>query len=145
MLRFDQPQVGTHVARWEALLNGAACAAALLWSPWIMVIPAVQGLIRGFWGHRRCPLHRIWQSVFEARGWAGRPEDAGPKMFANKLLFVASAVALGLAAAGQTLWRVPCLVLQVFTTLEWALSFCAACWVYGLWYRRRAVQATDLR
>jgi hypothetical protein len=26
-------------------------------------------------------------------------------------------------------------VLVVFPTLEWALDYCAACWVCGLWYR----------
>ena len=138
MLRFDQAPLGATVARWEALLNGLACAAALVVSPWVMVIPAMQGFIRGFLGYAHCPLHRFWQARFEARGWAGRPENAGPKMFANKLLFLASAVALGLALAQQPLWQLPCLVLLVFTTLEWSLSFCAACWVYGLWYRSRS-------
>lgn len=138
MLRFDQPPVGAYVARWEAFLNGLACAAALAVSPWIMAIPAALGLIRGCLGYSHCPLHRFWQRYFETRGWAGRPENAGPKMFANKLLLLASAAALGLAVAEQPLWRVPCQVLLVFTTLEWALSFCAACWVYGLWYRSRS-------
>lgn len=138
MLRFDQPQLGAHVARWEAFLNGVACAAALVVSPWIMLIPAVQGLIRGFWGYARCPLHRFWERRFEARGWAGRPENAGPKMFANKLLFLASSAALVLTMAEQALWIVPCLALLVFTTLEWTLSFCAACWIYGLWYRSQS-------
>lgn len=138
MLRFDQAPLGSTVARWEAFVNGLCCAAALWVSPWIMAIPAVQGFIRGFVGYAHCPLHRFWHAHFEARGWAGRPENAGPKMFANKLLFLASAVALGLALAQQPLWQLPCLVLLLFTTLEWSLSFCAACWVYGLWYRSRS-------
>lgn len=139
MLRFDHPPLGSYVARWEAFLNGAACAAALMVSPWIMAIPAIQGLIRGFLGYSHCPLHRFWQRLLEARGWAGRNENAGPKMFANKLLFLASSLALGLAMAEQPLWHLPCFVLLAFTTLEWSLSFCAACWVYGLWYRSQSV------
>jgi hypothetical protein len=56
-------------------------------------------------------------------------------MFANKLLFIASSVSLMLAAGGLWQWQVPATVLVVFATLEWALSFCAACWAYTLWYR----------
>jgi hypothetical protein len=43
---------------------------------------------------------------------------------------------LGLYLAGSTLWVVPCIALIVFSTLEWALSFCAACWAYGVWYQK---------
>jgi hypothetical protein len=57
-------------------------------------------------------------------------------MFANKILFIASMVALALLAAGSPMWKLPVGVLIVFSFLEWALAFCAACWVYGAWYRR---------
>jgi hypothetical protein len=43
---------------------------------------------------------------------------------------------LTLAAFGQSFWNVPVMVLIVFTFLEWAFAFCAACWVYGAWYQR---------
>ncbi|WP_138856683.1 DUF4395 family protein [Inhella inkyongensis] len=135
MLRFDLPQVPSNVIRWEALLNTVTCLLALLVSPWFMLIPTVQGFIKGILGHARCPAHVMWRKVFSAKGWLGRLEDAGPKMFAAKILFLASAVSLTLYMTGTTLWRVPVVVLVVFTCLEWLLSFCAACWAYGLWYR----------
>ena len=136
MLRFDLPQVPANVIRWEAFVTFLCCVAALLVSPWFMLVPAVQATLKGFVGHGKCPAHRAWRAVFRARGWLGRMEDAGPKMFAAKVLLLASGVALGLAAAGSTLWRIPVAALVLFSTLEWALSFCAACWAYGLWYRR---------
>lgn len=136
MLRFDVPPVPANVIRLEAFVNFAFCVAAWFVSPWLMVVPALQGLVRGFFGHAYCPLHRLWRAILEPRGHAGRLENAGAKMFANKILFVASTAALVLAATGSALWRVPVGALFVFTTLEWAFAFCAACWVYGAWYKR---------
>ncbi|MBL8519343.1 MAG: DUF4395 family protein [Betaproteobacteria bacterium] len=136
MLRFDVPQVWSHVTRWEAFLTFVLCLLAYFATPWFFAPLAAQALVRGFFGHYREPMHRVWVRLFEARGWAGRKENAGAKMFANKILFVASIAGLMLYLAGSALWKIPCLVLLVFSTLEWAISFCAACWAYGFWYRK---------
>lgn len=100
-----------------------------------MAIPLAQGFIRGFLGHYKCPVHRLWVQLFEARGWGGTKVDPGAKMFANKMLFIASAAALTLALVDSSLWPIPCLLIMALTTLDWAIGFCAACSVYGLWYR----------
>jgi hypothetical protein len=136
MLRFDIPQVWSNVVRWEAFVTFSLCWFALLVSPWFMAVLVVQGAVRGFAGHHRCPSHLLWKRLFMQLGRQGRKEDAGPKMFASKVLFVASAVSLGLFLLGSPMWKVPCVVLIGFSFLEWTLSFCAACWVYGAWYRR---------
>jgi len=136
MLRFDIPRVGAHVIRFEAFLVFVVVLLALAFSPWLLLITAVQGFVKGFFGHHREPLHRVWTALFTARGWQGQLEDAGAKMFAAKMLFVASTAALLLAAFGVGLWVVPAGVLVLFSLLEWALAFCAGCWVYGAWYRR---------
>lgn len=136
MLRFDVPPVWSNVTRWEAFLSFVFTLLALAYSPWFMIVPLVQGLIRGFLGHYRCPAHKLWAVLFEKFQWGGRKENAGAKMFANKLLFIASTVAVIAYALGSDIWKIPTIVLAVFTTLEWAISFCAACWVYGAWYRR---------
>lgn len=136
MLRFDLPSIWSRVTRWEAFISFLVCAAALLFSPWLMSVLALQGFVRGFLGHYKCPSHRVWAGLFEARGWGGRKENAGAKMFANKILFIASTASVTAYALGSGMWRIPCMALMVFTTLEWAFSFCAACSVYGLWYRR---------
>ncbi|HYF20381.1 MAG TPA: DUF4395 family protein [Ramlibacter sp.] len=136
MLRFDLPRVPAHVIRFEAFVTHVLCWLSLLVSPWFLVVPLAQGAVRGFLGHRYCPAHLLWRRLFEAAGGAGRLEDAGPKMFANKVLFIASGAALALYLAGSELWQVPCVVLITFSFLEWGLSFCAACWVYSAWYKR---------
>ena len=136
MLRFDVPQVWSNVIRWEAFVTWTICLAALAGYPWLMALPAMQGLVRGFVGHHKCPSHLLWKRIFVARGWGGRSENAGAKMFASKILFVAASVAIALLVAGSPLWRVPVVALLAFSLLEWAFSFCAACWVYGAWYRR---------
>jgi hypothetical protein len=135
MLRFDVPQVWSGVIRWEAFVNFVVCWLALLVSPWILLLSAAQGLVRGFVGHHRCPSHLLWKRLLEGLRRAGRKENAGAKMFANKLLCVVSLIALALYAAGTPLWRMPVGALIVFSFMEWAFSFCAACWVYGAWYR----------
>lgn len=71
MLRFDIPRVRSNVVRLEALLTHVFCWLTLLVSPWFLLVPLLDGGLRGF-----------------------------------------------------------------FSFLEWALSFCAACWIYGAWYRR---------
>lgn len=136
MLRFDLPPVWSRVTRIEAFVSFVVCLAALLFTPWLMLILVVQGFVRGFLGHYKCPIHRIVAVVMESRNWGGKKENPGAKMFANKILFIASSVSVLAFALGSDLWKIPCMVLMVFTTLEWAGSFCAACWVYGLWYSR---------
>ena len=136
MLRFDVPPVWSRVTRWEAFISFAVCVLAWFTTPWLMAILVVQGFVRGFLGHYKCPSHRIWARLFEARNWGGKKENAGAKMFANKLLFIASSVSVIAYALGSDIWQIPCLVLMVFATLEWAVSFCAACWVYGAWYSK---------
>jgi len=135
MLRFDLPPVWSNVTRWEAFVNFVVCGASLLFTPWLMAILVVQGFVRGFLGHYKCPAHRVWAKLFESRRWGGKKENAGAKMFANKVLFVASLVSVVAYALGSDIWMIPCIVLMMFTTLEWAFAFCAACSVYGLWYR----------
>ena len=136
MLRFDIPQVWSNVIRLEALVTTLVCILAPLVPPWLLGLLVLQGAVRGFIGHHRCPSHLLWKATLARVGWSGRKEDAGAKMFANKMLFFASSISLGLYAAGSGLWVVPALALIVFATAEWALSFCAVCWVYGAWYRR---------
>lgn len=135
MLRFDIPPVWSNVIRFEAFLTFVICWLALLVSPWFMAILIAQGFIRGFFGHHREPMNAVWVKLFDKQGWAGKKENAGAKMFAAKLLFLASTVSLGLFLAGLSFWTIPCYVLIVFSFMEWAFSFCAGCWAYTLWFQ----------
>ncbi len=136
MLRFDLPRVWSNVTRLEAFVSFLVCAASLLYTPWLMLILVLQGFVRGFLGHYKCPMHRFLAWAFEKRQWAGKQENPGAKMFANKVLFLVSSIAVLIYALGGAFWVVPCIMLMIFATAEWALSFCAACWVYGIWYAK---------
>lgn len=136
MLRFDVPQVAANVIRFEAFVTFLICWLALLVTPWLLILLAVQGLVRGFVGHHRCPSHLIWKQIFTRQAWQGPLENAGAKMFASKILLLASGVGLGLYLAGNALWVVPTMALILFSFLEWAFKFCAACWAYSFWYQR---------
>jgi Domain of unknown function (DUF4395) len=135
MLRFDIPPVNANVARFEAFITFSFCLIALLGFPYLLPILAVMGFIRGFFGHYKCPSHRLFTKIMTHMNIAGKKENAGAKMFANKLLFIAATVASFLFFMDIDLWKVPTSILVVFSTLEWAFSFCVACWSYGYWYK----------
>jgi len=135
VLRFDIPPVNANVARLEAFITFTFCLIALLGFPYLLPVLALMGFIRGFFGHYKCPSHRLFTKIMTAMNVAGKKENAGAKMFANKLLFIAATVASVLFFMGIDLWRVPASILVVFSTLEWAFSFCVACWSYGYWYK----------
>ena len=135
MLRFDVPPVYSNVIRVEAFVTTVISAIALMGYPFVMPLLAVLGLIRGFIGHQKCPSHRLITKFMLSVNKAGHKENAGAKMFANKILLIASVAASILYFTGSTLWVIPTTALIVFSSLEWAFSFCAACWVYGFWYK----------
>jgi hypothetical protein len=138
MLRFDVPPVWSNAARLDALITFSLSLLAVIFKlPFLMPILIVQGLVRGFFGHYRCPGHKLYSGLLEKIGRGGHKENAGAKMFANKLLFVASSVSTVLWLAGSGMWIVPASVLVVFSFLEAAFSFCAACWVYTIYFRLR--------
>jgi hypothetical protein len=135
VLRFDIPPVSANVARLEAFITFSFCLIALLGFPYLLPVLALMGFIRGFFGHYKCPSHRLFTKIMTALNIAGKKENAGAKMFANKLLFIAATVASVLFFMDIDLWKVPTSILVVFSTLEWAFSFCVACWSYGYWYK----------
>lgn len=135
MLRFDLPKVWSNAIRVDAFVTFVIAIASLVVSPWLLTLTAVLGAVRGFGGHHRCAVHGLWSTLLQRRGLAGRKEDVGAKMFAAKVLFLASTVALVLNGFGSGLWVVPAGALVLFSFLEWAFSFCAGCWAYSLWYR----------
>ena len=135
MLRFDIPPVFSNVIRWEAFLVFCVCIVALSFSPWVLIIFSVQGFIKGFFGHHKCPSHLLWQKIFTNLDIVGKKENAGAKIFAGKILFVVSSISFTLFIFDNSFWKVPCSALMIFSFLEWAFSFCAACWVYGAWYK----------
>src|SRR5690554_6494644 len=119
MLRFDVPPVHANAARVDALITSVVCTASLLGLPFLMPILAVMGFVRGFVGHYKCPSHRLATDALKTKGWAGPPENAGAKMFANKILFVAASIASILYFMDIAFWIVPTTALLVFSSFEW--------------------------
>lgn len=142
MLRFDIPPIWSNAARLDAFTTFFVSILALLFgAPYIFPLLIIQGLVRGFFGHKHCPSHRLYTRILEKIGKAGHKENAGAKMFANKLLFIASSVASILWISGSGMWVVPASILLVFSFLETVFSFCVACWAYTLWYQFRNSRA----
>ena len=77
MLRFDIPPVFANVVRWEAFIVFALCLLALFVSPWFLAVLPLQGLVKGFIGHHKCPSHLLWKKLFVSMGWQGKKENAG--------------------------------------------------------------------
>ena len=92
MLRFDIPPVNANVARLEAFITFTFCLIALLGFPYLLPVLALMGFVRGFFGHYKCPSHRLFTTIMTAMNIAGKKENAGAKMFANKLLFIVATV-----------------------------------------------------
>jgi hypothetical protein len=137
MLRFDLPRIPTNAARADALITWLVSGAALMGFVYLVPLLAVQGFVRGFFRHGLEPAHKGISALLSAKGWAGKLEDAGAKMFANKILFVAATAATVLYLSGSSMWKLPVTALFIFSFLEWALSFCAGCWAYGAYYKLR--------
>lgn len=135
MLRFDVPNVWSNAIRVDASITFVISAIALLGFPYLVPLLTLQGLVRGFIGHHRCPSHQLYSRLLEKLGKGGKKENAGAKMFANKLLFIASSVAIVLWSLALPMWVVPMSVLLVFSFMEAAFSFCAACWAYTFYFQ----------
>jgi hypothetical protein len=137
MLRFDLPRVASNAVRFDAFATFCVAALALAGWPYLVPLLAVQGFIRGFLRHGLEPVHKAMTQWLAAKGWQGLLEDAGAKMFANKILFVAATVATVLNLLGLPMWKIPVTALLIFSFAEWAFSFCAGCWAYSAYYRLR--------
>ena len=107
MLRFDIPPINANVARLEAFITFSFCTVALLGFPYLLPVLAVMGFIRGVFGHYRCPSHRLFTALMQRAGIAGRKENAGAKMFANKILFIAATAASVLFLWAMTSGKCP--------------------------------------
>ena len=74
MLRFDIPPVNANVARLEAFLNFSFCVIDLLVYPYLFHLLALMGFVRGFFGHYKCPSHRLFTKIMTSLNIAGKKE-----------------------------------------------------------------------
>ncbi len=139
MLRFDIAPVCSNAYRFQATMS-FTIAALYLFTPWKWeaLILAIGGFIRGFVSPHRCLSYKLFEKITAQMGWV-KKVNAGSKMFADKIAFVAGAVMAISLLAGSSIGAIPATAILIFAFLDLATGFCAACWVYSAWYRMRGV------
>lgn len=135
MLRFDIAPVCSNAYRFVATVSFLT-AAIYLFTPykWIAAVLVIGGLVRGFISPHRCLSYKLFERITAKLGWS-KTVNAGSKMFADKIAFVAGSAMLGTWLAGSSIGMIPGYAILVFAFLDVATGFCAACWAYTLYYR----------
>jgi len=119
-------------------------AAVSLWPPAnaLMVVVAADFIIRGFGNRRYSPLRWAAKTLAGALRLETKPIYAPPKLFAAQVGAVLTTLAAVLHMAGVQVGGAHAAayavtgLLVVAASLESALGFCLACWVYPLVFRR---------
>jgi hypothetical protein len=137
---FDFPNpvndVSARLVAAGTLLIGLACL--VFRQPWLMVVLAVEFVLRVATGPRFDPLARfVTRVVTPSLAIAERPTPGPPKRFAQGIgavvTITASVLAFGFGL--DTLAYALIGLLVVFATLESVLGFCMGCKVFGLLMR----------
>lgn len=139
MLRFDIKPVFSNVVRVEAIITSLVFILAIFNFWYLLPIIIFQSFIRGFLDPHKCFSHRIIEFILNKKNIAGKKENAGAKMFAQKLLFIASSISLFLILIESSLQIFPLTAILIFSTLEWSLNFCIACWAYSFFYKLKSI------
>ncbi|THF63165.1 DUF4395 domain-containing protein [Pseudothauera nasutitermitis] len=137
MLRFDIPPVCSNAYRFQATMTFIV-SAIYLFTPyqWAALIIALGGLLRGFVSPHKCLSYRLFASLTRKMG-KSKMVNAGSKMFADKIAAIAGTAMVVSWLMGASFGAIPAVALLVFSFIDLSTGFCAACWVYGWWYRVR--------
>ena len=137
MLRFDIAPVCSNAYRFQATMS-FTIAALYLFTPWkwMAFILAIGGFIRGFVSPHKCLSYKLFEKTTAQIGWV-KKVNAGSKMFADKIAFVAGSVMAVTWLLGSSIGNIPATAILIFAFLDLATGFCAACWAYSAWYRMR--------
>lgn len=138
MLRFDIAPVCSNAYRFQATMS-FTIAALYLFTPykWVALLLVFGGLIRGFVSPHKCLTYRLFSAITARLGWS-KPVNAGSKMFADKIAAIAGTAMVVSWLMGAEFGAIPGTAILIFAFIDLATGFCAACWVYGAWYRLRA-------
>lgn len=138
MLRFDIPPVCAGAYRIQAAVT-FTLAALYLFTPyrWVSLLLLAGAFVRGFVSPHRCPSYLLFAGIARRAGWS-RTLNAGAKMFADKVVFIAGCVMAVCWLLGSEIGMIPAAALLVFAFIDLLTGFCAACWAYGLWYRLKS-------
>lgn len=138
MLRFDIAPVCSNAYRFQATMS-FAIAAIYLFTPykWVSLVLALGGALRGFVSPHRCMSYKLFEKMTARLHWV-KKVNAGSKMFADKIAAVAGTVMAISWLSGSEIGSIPATAILIFAFVDLATGFCAACWVYGAWYRLRS-------
>lgn len=138
MLRFDIAPVCSNAYRFQATMS-FAIAAIYLFTPykWVSLVLALGGLLRGFVSPHRCISYKLFEKITARLQWV-KKVNAGSKMFADKIAAVAGTVMAISWLSGSEIGSIPATAILIFAFVDLATGFCAACWVYGAWYKLRS-------
>lgn len=138
MLRFDIAPVCSNAYRFQATMS-FAIAAIYLFTPyqWVSLVLALGGLLRGFVSPHRCISYKLFEKITTRLQWV-KKVNAGSKMFADKIAAVAGTVMAISWLSGSEIGSIPATAILIFAFVDLATGFCAACWVYGAWYKLRS-------
>lgn len=137
MLRFDIPHVCSNAYRLQSAMN-FTIAALYLFTPyrWVSLLLVIGGFLRGFVSPHYCLSYRLFSGI-TGKLSLGKMQNAGSKMFADKVAFALGVVMMGSWLLGSEIGMIPATAILVFALLDLLTGFCAACWAYTLWYRLR--------
>ncbi|MDR1995876.1 DUF4395 family protein [Azonexus sp.] len=138
MLRFDIPQVCSNAYRLQAAMS-FAIAALYLFTPyrWVSLLLVLGGFLRGFVSPHYCLSYRLFSGITSKLG-LGKMQNAGSKMFSDKIAFVAGMVMVASWLLDSEIGMIPAAAILIFSLLKILTGFCVACWAYTLWYRLRS-------
>lgn len=141
MLRFDIAPICANAYRFQAAMS-FGIAAAYLFTPykWLAFLLAFGGVIRGFVSPHRCVSYKLFSWLSERLGLK-KLQNAGSKMFADKVVAIAGTVMAISWLTGSDIGMIPATAILVFALIDLITGFCAACWAYGVWYKVRAAAA----
>lgn len=137
MLRFDIAPICSNAYRFQAAMS-FAIAALYLFTPyqWVAFLLVLGGFLRGFVSPHKCLSYKLFAGLTGKLGLS-RMQNAGSKMFADKVAFIAGAVMVGSWLLGSEIGLIPATAILIFAAIDLVTGFCAACWAYGLWYKMK--------
>jgi len=107
----------------------AFIAAIYLFTPykWVAFLLAFGGLLRGFVSPHKCLSYKLFSGLTGKTGLA-KLQNAGSKMFADKVVFLAGSVMALSWVFDSAIGLVPAWAILVFALIDLVTGFCAACW-----------------
>ena len=130
-------QISVTIIRLNALFVSALIVSFLFSSmEWIIIFLAADYFIRGFVKRDLSMIKGISTFLAEKLNINTKSINAGPKIFAAKIGFYMSLLAIILSLTGHTILSIlVALTLLTFSVLEGAFSFCVACKIYPFFYK----------